>query len=156
MAIKWLAKKMKRIKIIVLLKDIFIGVSLLKAEIFRVPRFFYARVLLFAAVFGHFYFVSKYRQSFWEILFIYFLFKSFHISNRSWGHTEDFSEFIRKMIGRAEAQQLCNFVYGHRGLHEQTVALLHFLFQYKLLGGYAHLFGKNLMWATAGDLAVKR
>ena len=34
----------------------------------RVPRLFYARILLFTAVFGHFFFVLKYRESFWEIL----------------------------------------------------------------------------------------
>ena len=33
-----------------------------------VPRLFYARILLFTAVFGHFFFASKYRESFWEIL----------------------------------------------------------------------------------------
>ena len=34
----------------------------------RVPRLFYARILLFTAVFGHFFFALKYRESFWEIL----------------------------------------------------------------------------------------
>jgi hypothetical protein len=28
-----------------------------------VPRLFYARILLFTAVFGHFFFASKYRES---------------------------------------------------------------------------------------------
>ena len=30
----------------------------------RVPRLFYARILLFTAVFGHFFFASKHRESF--------------------------------------------------------------------------------------------
>ena len=34
----------------------------------RVPRLFYARILLFMAVFGHFFFASKSCESFWEIL----------------------------------------------------------------------------------------
>ena len=34
----------------------------------RVPRLFYARILLFTAVFGHFFFVLKSRESLWEIL----------------------------------------------------------------------------------------
>ena len=34
----------------------------------RVPRLFYARILLFTAVFGHFFFALKSCKSFWEIL----------------------------------------------------------------------------------------
>ena len=34
----------------------------------RVPRLFYARILLFIAVFRHFFFALKYCESFWEIL----------------------------------------------------------------------------------------
>ena len=33
-----------------------------------VPRLFYARILLFTAVFGHFFFALKYRERLWEIL----------------------------------------------------------------------------------------
>ena len=33
-----------------------------------VPRLFYARILLFTAVFGHLFFALKYRESLWEIL----------------------------------------------------------------------------------------
>ena len=43
-------------------------IPLPKPRNIRVPRFFYARIPLFTAAFGHFFFAVKYREGFWEIL----------------------------------------------------------------------------------------
>ena len=42
--------------------------ALQKTRNIHVPRLFYARILLFMAIFGQFFFALKYRESFWEIL----------------------------------------------------------------------------------------